>query len=170
MLRLNVGSGQRRFEGHGWVNVDCVSRPPDQVPDIIHNIIESPLPYSDVDMIALVHVLEHWVLQDGVKALTECYRALRPGGSLLVIVPDIRALAKAWLRGDITDYIYKVNMMGAYQGEPGDCHRWHWTAQEMYTQMKDIGFTSAHAFDWRMIPGAESLSRDWWYYGIEAWK
>lgn len=170
MLRLNIGSGQRRFEGYGWVNIDCVSRPPDQVPDVIHDVLTAPLPYENVDMIMLCHVLEHWVLQDGIKVLTECHRALKPQGSLIVIVPDIRALAKAWLRGDITDYIYKVNMMGAYQGEVGDSHRWHWTVTELVEQMSMIGFKATNMFNWRAIPGAESVIKDWWYYGIEAVK
>ena len=33
-MKLNIGSGQRRF-GDGWVNLDVVSRPPDQVPDVL---------------------------------------------------------------------------------------------------------------------------------------
>lgn len=170
MTLINLGSGQRRFEGHGWVNIDCVSRPPDQVPDVVHNVLESPLHYSGVDMIALIHVLEHWVLGDGVKVLTECYRTLKPGGSVLVIVPDLRSLAKAWLRGDIDDYIYTVNLMGAYQGEVGDIHKWHWTPDKLNDTLRGVGFRHVVPFDWRVIPGAESLSRDWWYYGIEAFK
>jgi predicted SAM-dependent methyltransferase len=170
MLKLNVGSGQRRFEGHGWINLDCVSRPPEQVPDVIHDLLKAPLPYDDVDLIALVHVAEHWLLHDAVSIFGDCYRALKPGGSLIVIVPDIKALAKAWLRGDITDYIYKVNMMGAWQGQEGDSHKWHWTYHELQGVLHDAGFGLVQPFDWRVIPGAESLSRDWWYYGIEATK
>lgn len=168
-MRLNIGSGQRRFEGHDWVNLDCVSRE-GQVPDVICDVLKEPIPYSDVDMIALVHVLEHWVLADAVAVLAECHRALRKDGSLIVIVPDIRALAKAWLKTEITDYIFKVNMMGAYQGETGDIHKWHWTRPELVKTLTDVGFHKIDLFDWRAIPGAESLSSDWWYYGIEAIK
>ncbi len=168
MLRLNVGSGQRRFEGHGWKNIDCVSRP-DQIPDIICDVTKEPLP-NGADMIALIHCLEHWVLSDADTVLRECYRALKDGGELLVVVPNIKELAKAWLRGDINDYIYKVNLMGAWQGEIGDLHKWHWLPEELRTKLHEVGFNSTMPFDWRAIPGADSLMPDWWYYGVWATK
>lgn len=169
MLNLNIGSGQRRFEGHGWVNVDCVSRI-GQVPDLVCNILTEPLPFTFVDTVALVHVLEHWTLPDAMAALRECYRVLTVGGSLIVIVPNIRELATAWLQGRIDDYIYTVNMMGAYQGEIGDIHKWHWTPTGLAKALSEVGFYATKKFDWRPIPGAESLTSDWWYYGIEAIK
>ena len=64
-IGLNIGSGQRKFttvpEDMAWVNVDCVSRPPDQVPDLICNVGMEPLPYDDgtIDMVVLHQVLEH---------------------------------------------------------------------------------------------------------------
>ncbi len=167
MLRLNVGSGQRRFEGHGWQNIDCVSRPPDQIPDQILDVTKEPLP-GPAGLIMLVHVLEHWTLSDGVEVLRKCKSALSHTGSLIVIVPNLDALARAWIAGKISDYIYIVNLMGAYQGEIGDIHKWHWTPHELTKTLKEVGFGSILPFDWRKIPGAESLSQDWWYYGLEA--
>jgi O-methyltransferase domain len=170
MTRINIGSGQRRFEGHGWINLDCISRPPDQVPDVVRNVLTEPLGYSDADMIALVHVLEHWNMHEARTVLEGCHQSLKVGGSLIVIVPDIRALAKRWLRGEITDFIFKVNMMGADQGQPGDIHRWHWLREELHLELGNVGFRSTELFNWRRIPGADSLAPDWWYYGIEATK
>ncbi len=171
MTLLNLGSGQRRFEGHGWINLDCVSRP-GQVPDVVCDVLMEPLPFerNSVDLIVLYHVLEHWVLQDAIGVLHECHRVLSDNGSLIVVVPDLRALAQRWLTRSIDDYIYIVNLMGAYQGEIGDIHKWHWTPQSLGRALRECGFSTVRGFDWRVIPGAESICKDWWYYGIEAAK
>jgi predicted SAM-dependent methyltransferase len=43
---------------------------------------------NDLDGILLSHVLEHCDAQEGVKLLKECYRTLKPGGLLVISVPD----------------------------------------------------------------------------------
>ena len=52
--------------------------------------------------------------------LRECYRILSPGGSLIATTPDLDALAHAWLEGRISDYIYCVQIFGAYRDNEGD--------------------------------------------------
>lgn len=43
---------------------------------------------NDLDGILLSHVLEHCDAQEGVRLLEECYRCLKPGGVILISVPD----------------------------------------------------------------------------------
>lgn len=168
-LRLNVGSGQRRFEGHGWVNVDCVSRP-GQVPDVVSPGESMPFEDGSAELVVLHHVLEHYGCGEGLGLIRECHRVLAPGGSLLVFVPDARALAQAFVRGDISEFIYNVNMYGAYQGEEGDRHRWSFTRQSLLTTLvQSATWSRVGLFDWRPIPGA-SFARDWWIAAVEAMK
>ncbi len=170
MTMLNIGSGQRRFEGHGWVNIDCVSRS-GQVPDIVCDVLKERLPFEDnsVDLVALVHTLEHWELSSQDHAIGDIYRVLKPGGSVIIIIPDIRALAQRWLARQISDYIYSVNLCGAYQGEEGDFHRWHHTRTSLREKLVRWGWTQVKEYDWRAIPGMD-VSKDWWYWGAEAVK
>jgi SAM-dependent methyltransferase len=48
------------------------------------------LPFRDAsfDFAFAEHFLEHLFLDDAVRLFRECYRALRPGGVLRVLVPD----------------------------------------------------------------------------------
>ena len=170
MLALNIGSGQRRFDTrHGWANIDCVSRE-GQVPDQICDARELPYEDGEADYCVLHHVLEHFGCGEADGIIKECHRVLKPNGSLLVFVPDLRQLARRWLDGLINDFIFNVNVYGAYQGEEGDRHRWG------YTQEALIDYLAAQAdwswtgrFEYRPIKGAD-IALDWWIAMAEAVK
>lgn len=167
-MLLNVGSGQRKFKAP-WINVDCVSRP-GQVPDVVADARDLPYEANTASMVVLHHVFEHFHLGEGDGVILEAHRVLRRGCSLIVTVPDMRALAQRWLAGGISDYIYFVNCFGAFQGEPGDDHHWGWTTQSLTEQlMKVAPWSEVKPFDWREIPGAD-IARDFWICGIEAVK
>ena len=173
---INVGSGQRRFESVpgviDWSNVDCVSRPPDQVPDIICDVGKERLPFDDgtADYVVLHHVYEHYNLGAADDLVRECHRVLKEGGALIVCVPNIKALAERWLKGEIKDYIFMVNVYGAYQGEVGDIHKWGYTPASLAAALHDAAkWLVIKSFDWRQIPGAE-IAVDWWITGAECIK
>ncbi len=174
LLACNVGSGQRRFESIPnvieWRNLDCVSRP-NQVPDVICDALKEPLPFEDdsVDLVMLYHFFEHLPTNSTDGVLAEIHRVLRKGGSVIIVVPDLRALAQRWLARQISDDIYIINLMGADQGEPGDIHRWHYTPESLTAKLQTLPWEEVRMFDWRKIPGTD-CQPDWWYYGVEAWK
>lgn len=173
-MKVNLGSGQRRFDTEcGWVNVDRVSRP-GQVPDIICDVGKDRLPFDDgsVDMVVLHQVLEHFHLGPEVDSvLSECWRVLSDKGILLIFVPDIRALVQRWMTRQIDDYIFFVNLYGAWQGEEGDDHHWGWTGESLVRQLRSMKepWYDVHAFNWRTVAGAD-FARDWWVCSMEAIK
>ncbi|MDE4176719.1 class I SAM-dependent methyltransferase [Pseudophaeobacter sp. 1A16562] len=57
------------------------------------NIEEISLPATSIDVAICFHVLEH---VDDHKALSELHRILRPGGSLLLMVPIIEGWAHTY--------------------------------------------------------------------------
>lgn len=90
-LKLHTGSHRVRKEG--WVKVDLAGIPV----DLAWNLAQ-PLsfPNKSVEAIFHEHLLEHMTLEVGLRMIDECYRTLRPGGVLRVVVPDATDLVVAY--------------------------------------------------------------------------
>jgi|SRR6185369_1918754 len=166
-MRLNIGSGQRPF-GEGWTNVDCNPR---WSPEVVADGAHMPM-FADgsAEMIVLHHVLEHFGCGESAVMLQECHRILAPGGSLIVCVPEMRELAKMWLRGQIDTQVYMTNVYGAYMNDEADRHRWGFDSLSLATYLMETAqWSRVTSFDWREIPGA-SIAKDSWICGIECLK
>lgn len=85
-MKLNLGSGTKRYPG--YTNIDCdAGSNPDYVVDLEHD----KLPFDDntVEHVLAHHVLEH--LGDGFfHCLREIYRVCKPGAIIDVRVPHPR--------------------------------------------------------------------------------
>ncbi|MFB2898134.1 hypothetical protein ACE1CI_34900 [Aerosakkonemataceae cyanobacterium BLCC-F50] len=86
-LRLNLGCGERHFEG--YINVDKYGNP-----DVKHDLETFPWPWKDnsVIEILLIHVLEH-LGQDSkiyLNMIKEMYRICQPGAKIRIVVPHHR--------------------------------------------------------------------------------
>jgi SAM-dependent methyltransferase len=88
MKVLNLGAGNKVIEGA--CNQDRVRHRPEI--DVAHDLNELPWPWEDesFDHIVASAVLEHLRI-DLVQSLDECWRILRPGGSLRCKVPYWKA-------------------------------------------------------------------------------
>lgn len=90
--RVNVGCGEWPLEG--WTNLDA---DPAMGPDIVAQV--PPLPFGDgeLDEVYAGHLLEHLHLDDGKAFLRECYRCLKPGGKIGVVVPDVYEVMRRYV-------------------------------------------------------------------------
>jgi SAM-dependent methyltransferase len=81
-LKINFGSSG--FNKPGYVNVDIR---PSVKPDVIHDLNSFPYPFKDnsVDLVEMVHVLEH--LEKPFAVMRELHRILKPAGVLYIAVP-----------------------------------------------------------------------------------
>ena len=170
MKGLNLGSGQRPFRSTDeveWTNVDAQER---WSPDIVARGGEMPMIESgSVDFVVLHQVYEHIPLGEHA-VLRECFRVLKPWGSLILTTPDLRALVDAWREGKIDDYIFCVNLYGAWMGDPADLHRWLYTPRTLTKAVQESCLWRVIVpFDWRVISGAD-IAKDWWIQGLEAIK
>lgn len=166
---INCGSGQRPFTSTPevqWINVDVQAK---WNPDIVCD--GAQLPYEDerADYFVLHHTLEHYGCGDGLPLIREAYRVLKNGGSLLVFVPDMLALAQRWARGGISTQIYMTNVYGAYAGHEADRHKWGFDYAHLESFVKQLPWKLAGHFNDRIIPGAD-IARDWWILGMECVK
>lgn len=102
MKLLNLGCGDQRPQGFDWINLDDLhAQFPLGTPERLqmdyepsycnHKVVPgAALPFADneLDGVLASHFFEHWDAQDGLKIMQDCYRILKPGGVLLVSVPD----------------------------------------------------------------------------------
>lgn len=167
---LNVGSGQRPFKSTvevQWINIDSQEK---WKPDIFCDARDIPMDDASVDYVVLHHVLEHFGCDEGDGLIKEAYRLLKPEGSLLISVPNIRELAQKYVLGDIDEYIFKVNVYGAYMGNEDDRHKWAYTPDSLTLAIVNSAkWTNWKRFDNRRIPGMD-FAADWWILAMEAIK
>jgi predicted SAM-dependent methyltransferase len=119
-LKLHLGCGLNVVEG--WVNIDgswnarlaklprlrralaatgIIPRESTRVEwraDLRILDVRDPLPFAanSCDAIYASHLLEHLFLDDAQRLLRECFRVLRPGGTLRLVVPDLRAIVREY--------------------------------------------------------------------------
>jgi predicted SAM-dependent methyltransferase len=95
--KLNLGAGP--FGKPSYVNVDMFPMPNvDLTLDI-----RRKLPFNDETFlfIRIEHCFEHLdPIYDAPKVLNECYRILKPGGIVRIIVPDIAIFVEAYVKKD----------------------------------------------------------------------
>lgn len=167
-IGFNVGSGQRPFTSTPevqWVNIDNVQRPDQKIDMWADGAHLDSMPDLTADYFVLHHVLEHFGCGEAKGLIAEAHRVLKPGGSLLVFVPDLRALAERWLEDGLSTQIYVTNLYGAYMGDEEDRHKWGFDRESLHDFLWP-GWKEVKPFDWRQIPGAD-IAKDFWILGME---
>jgi SAM-dependent methyltransferase len=68
-------------------------------PDIIIHNMRYPLPFDDdqLDVVYHSHFLEHIDREFAGPILKECYRVLKPGGIIRIVVPDLEQLINQYI-------------------------------------------------------------------------
>jgi SAM-dependent methyltransferase len=102
----------------GTFSVTTVNILPEAQPDIVADL-EKPLPIADgaYDAVLLINVLEH--IFEYRALLAECARVLRPGGTIVIVVP----------------------FLFPYHPSPNDFHRY--TREALSRALSVVGFATA---------------------------
>lgn len=94
-IKLNLGSGPFKGE-NGWTNVDLFGA------DINYDLKNGlPLKDNSVDKIYSSHVFEHIPYKDLLDFICEIRRVLKPGGTLLVCVPNAGLYLRAYFNKEM---------------------------------------------------------------------
>ncbi|NIK72699.1 putative SAM-dependent methyltransferase [Thermonema lapsum] len=117
---LNLGCGYRYHPD--WVNIDFVSTGPGVLAYDLRKGI--PFPDNHFDVVYHSHVLEHFPKQEAAGFIRECYRVLKTGGILRVVVPDLEQIVREYLR----------HLEAAWQGDREAMYNYEWIMLEMYDQ------------------------------------
>lgn len=92
---LNIGCGGRYASGDKWTNIDI--RPVNH--SILPFDIRKGLPFGDgaFELVYHSHLLEHLDRSSAPGFMKECFRVLKPGGILRVVVPDLEQICRLYL-------------------------------------------------------------------------
>jgi predicted SAM-dependent methyltransferase len=119
-MRLHVG-GKVRAEGWSVLNIQ-----PGPIVDIVGTCADlSMIASGTVEEVYASHVLEHLGhVSELPKALDEIFRVLKPGGRLMVSVPDLEILCHLFVHPESTAQ-RRLSLMKFMFGAQEDQHDFH---------------------------------------------
>lgn len=136
---LNVGCGPVRLPGELGVDLH-----PTAGCDVRGDLLALPFRDGIADRVRLDHVLEHQPQRAGVAVLREAHRVLKPGGRVVVGVPDLADYCRHWLEADTEgDLQEKALMLRGFYGNQvhaGEVHRAGYDRQTLADLLAAVGF------------------------------
>jgi predicted SAM-dependent methyltransferase len=165
-MRLHIGCGDNYFAG--WVHLDMNPLLPN-VDALWHSSDGLPCATGTCEFIYSEHFLEHLSVAEGQQFLSECYRALRPGGVVRIAMPDLRESVAQYYENRwreqpwLEKYGYAWIQTGAEylniaMRDWG--HQWLYDREELRRRMRDVGFTTIHDCDWGVSAVPELCQRE----------
>jgi len=197
-LQLHLGSGP--YAEPGWINVDkswssrvSRNRPLVRVlararllndqqratqwpREVIRRDLSKPLEWEEGSARAVYssHMVEHFERAEARRLLGECLRVLAPGGVLRLVLPDVHAGAREYLRqkaaGDehaadefvalfYESYGHLPRLQRLAFGFLHRPHQWMYDAESMRALLEEVGFTRIRERTFRQgaCPDLETL-------------
>lgn len=130
-MKLEIGAGRKKRKGYKTLDIN-----PDFNPDYLMDMTEAkPDAFSDLEVIRMHHVLEHFSRKESVKVLMTVAGWLAPGGVFVCETPDMYAMC-AEFQND-PDHI--AVRMYADQKTPWDFHKDGWYYAKYEEMFKRVG-------------------------------
>lgn len=145
---LNIGCGPHYADG--FCNIDVHSgdgNHPDVVVPLTNKIL---VPDGSLDRVYAGHVLEHIPWDNCVEFLRNIRRALKPGGELLVVGPDLRRTLDLWKDGALdwhmVDAVWESDdafmISDSVIAWEGARHRWNCTEERVVALLECAEFST----------------------------
>ncbi len=137
-MKINLGAGKMRPAG--FINVDIQEHPKAPSPlDIVADVRAVPLGDGCADEVHAYHLVEHFYRWEASALVREWARLLRPGGRLVLELPNLELAARNLLAGQPDQMC-----MWAFYGDPGHqdpymCHRWGYTPKTIKALLAECG-------------------------------
>lgn len=141
-VRLHLGCGPEKRAG--WINIDANAA---AGPDIVADVESLPqFEAASVDVIEACHLFEHLTYSQARAALAEWARVLKPGGELLLELPDLDACVR--ILGKYKDERgFDLGLIGIFGWPPAideegapQIHKWGWTRAALSAALREAGF------------------------------
>lgn len=153
--RVNIHFGCGEVADDRFLNVDA--RPMPHVHHVTRSPMLRPFPMNSADTIYACHVFEHLGVMVQQEVLRRWLDILKPGGRLMLSVPDFDKLVDRYLAEGRNPLSIQPALMGG-QDYPGNFHFAIFTAAHLERLLEECGFvevTSWHPRD------EQSWPRDW---------
>lgn len=137
-IYLDVGGGLEPLTG--YINVDAYS-PKADIPAFAWDL---PYESGTVSGVNCSHVLEHIEKARVLPTLREFYRVLRPGGSLILEVPDLVWCCNNWLAKQ--DNAWALDAIFGNQDDAGQFHKTGFNQERLLSLVREAGFTQPVLF------------------------
>lgn len=139
-VKLDLGAGDKKNEGFISVGLEPGH-------DVVTDLRKLPLPDDYADEAMAIHVIEHFYLWDVVPALTEWKRVLKPGGLLVLELPDLYKCCVNFIRD------FGANPRNSLWGIYGDhryddplmLHKNGYTPESLAALVREAGFVEIKA-------------------------
>ena len=142
-MNLNLGAWTHRIPGYLSVDAD-----PNVAPDVLAAVPPVPAEDGSAKHLYAGHFLEHLAPWDVLPFLADCHRALVVGGTLTLVVPDmrrVRLLANSqMLIGAAT-----ARLLLGDDAHAGMEHWTLWDRARLEDALRRAGFTVDPEYDWR---------------------
>jgi len=149
IAKLHIGCGTVYKDG--WINIDNNSDNNIQKLDLNWDLRKSlPFPDDSVDFIYNEHFLEHLTVEEGILAIKDFYRVLKPGGVMRIAMPDLESTVSVYFEKDWKEKyksFYKkfgltfiqtraenININFRWWG-----HKWLYDWEELERRLKEAG-------------------------------
>lgn len=151
-MKINVGCGKQTWDDFYCIDAEKHPRAK-RAPDLIHAFefgkegrLLNPIPLDDSVASELhnYHFIEHFFEWEAPALAAEFYRLLKPGGRLIMELPNIEKAARNLVNGSKEH----LTMWPLY-GDPGHknpymCHKWGYTNRTIKALLKGAGFGDIH--------------------------
>lgn len=144
--RINIHLGASSNIIPGWINYDIDSSGGAIKADLINGI---PLVDNTVNKIFSEHVIEHFTKESGYMLIKECYRVLKPGGTMRIGWPGLNKLVSSYLTHSRKHKKHILPHLNLRYGHWDEIladrlfsweHRYAYTPRHMKDILKEIGF------------------------------
>lgn len=138
-MKLNIGCGSRRLPG--YVGVDAVAR---EAADIVANADALPMGDGCADEVMAIHLVEHFYEWELPAVFSEWARVLRPGGLLVLELPDLRRCARNIVEGAVERKPGQLTLWGIFGDpttkDPFMMHKSGWWFSRLEPVVRAAGF------------------------------
>jgi predicted SAM-dependent methyltransferase len=136
VVRLHLGCGPRIFPG--FLNIDGF----DDHADLKADIRKLPFPDNHADLIVAIHVFEHFEQWEAVPIAMEWLRVLKPGGVLIMEMPDLDKVRHLLDSTNIRDT--NLALLGLYgdwsKKRPEMTHKWCYSGEMLQGLLSVAGY------------------------------